>query len=456
MKSTQTLFTVFLTALFVVACSSEPDQKQTHIEGQITVDSEIDPYGDFSGIELLVAFQDREGELRDTLFHSVTDSLGNFSGTATIDERSIYPVVVSRGGNIVGVINMVLADSDSIEFNAELPDLPNTATVSSRENDAYEVYERLERSFNRVALFINAGRIGSDEVEDELQKWSDLYWSLYEDRHGTLAAENSASSSLSLLQGWNDELMMQRVDTLLTKDQYLPETARQLALQYHADSEGLDRALSFLDELEQLSTSDLESQRLKMQRIEILYDSARTEEATEHLNRFKADFADNEAAMEWADNITYDLDMLSPGQPFPDFELETTTGDVVSNESLKGSPFMIEITRFDNPLYQEQFERTIAIHQIYNSFGLEVVTVPVSTSQTALDAFFDERSRLWSVVQPGTFDAEEFLDLYNVNQLPTRFLINDNGEIIRRYIGTEYDDIVRGLQQILTQQETES
>ena len=456
MKSTQSLFIVFLIALFGVACSSEPDQKQTHIQGQITVDSEIDPYGDFSGIELLVAFQDREGELRDTLFHSVTDSAGYFSGTATIDERSIYPVVVSRGGNIVGVINMVLADSDSIEFNAELPDLPNTATVSSRENDAYEVYERLERSFNRVALFINAGRIGSDEVEDELQKWSDLYWSLYEDRHGTLAAENSASSSLSLLQGWNDELMMQRVDTLLTKDQYLPETARQLALQYHADSEGLDRALSFLDELEQLSTSDLESQRLKMQRIEILYDSARTEEATEHLNRFKADFADNEAAMEWADNITYDLDMLSPGQPFPDFELETTTGDVVSNESLKGSPFMIEITRFDNPLYQEQFERTIAIHQIYNSFGLEVVTVPVSTSQTALDAFFDERSRLWSVVQPGTFDAEEFLDLYNVNQLPTRFLINDNGEIIRRYIGTEYDDIVRGLQQILTQQETES
>ena len=456
MKSTQSLFIVFLIALFGVACSSEPDQKQTHIQGQITVDSEIDPYGDFSGIELLVAFQDREGELRDTLFYSVTDSLGNFSGTATIEERSIYPVVVSRGGNIVGVINMVLADSDSIEFNAELPDLPNTATVSSRENDAYEVYERLERSFNRVALFINAGRIGSDEVEDELQKWSDLYWSLYEDRHGTLAAENSASSSLSLLQGWNDELMMQRVDTLLAKDQYLPETARQLALQYHADSEGLDRALSFLDELEQLSTSQLESQRLKMQRIEILYDSARTEEATEHLDRFKADFADNEAAMEWADNITYDLDMLSPGQPFPDFELETTTGDVVSNESLKGSPFMIEITRFDNPLYQEQFERTIAIHQIYNSFGLEVVTVPVSTSQTALDAFFDERSRLWNVVQPGTFDAEEFLDLYNVNQLPTRFLINHNGEIIRRYIGTEYDDIVRGLQQILTQQETES
>ena len=136
MKSTQSLFIVFLIALFGVACSSEPDQKQTHIQGQITVDSEIDPYGDFSGIELLVAFQDREGELRDTLFYSVTDSLGNFSGTATIEERSIYPVVVSRGGNIVGVINMVLADSDSIEFNAELPDLPNTATVSSRENDA--------------------------------------------------------------------------------------------------------------------------------------------------------------------------------------------------------------------------------------------------------------------------------------------------------------------------------
>ena len=76
------------------------------------------------------------------------------------------------------------------------------------------------------------------------------------------------------------------------------------------------------------------------------------------------------------------------------------------------------------------------------------MTVPLATTEVTLQAFFSERTLLWNVVQPNSFDAEEIVSLLNINRLPTRFLIDREGNIIRRYIGNEYDDVVRGLQQI--------
>ncbi len=456
MKLYQTSFIVLIVTAFSFGCSSEPNKIQVPISGQMKVDSSLDSSGDYSGIELLIAFQTAEGALQDTVFYARTDEDGFYSGVATIDERDIYPVIISRNSNTFGVINMIIAEGDTVELNAELPNVSGTFTLSSYENDAYKTYNRLERNFNRVALFINAGAIGSDSVEVELQKWSDLYWTFHNDKEGTLAADNAATSALSLLQGWNDSLMMQRMDSLLTKDKRISNSVRQLGVHYHAETGGLDAAISFLDSLETISDSNEERMNIRMTKVEVLFDSARTEQVSELLAQFKTDYSSNENVMQWANNVEYDLDVLAPGQRFPDFQLQTTTGSIASNESFAGAPFLIEITRLDNPLYQEQFERTVAIYQIYRSFGLKVLTVPIYSSETRVNAFFQERTKLWDVVQPGSFDVDQFLDLYNINQLPTRFLINDKGEIIRRYEGTEYDEIVRGLQQIITQQETES
>src|SRR5690625_5661993 len=66
---------------------------------------------------------------------------------------------------------------------------------------------------------------------------------------------------------------------------------------------------------------------------------------------------------------------------------------------MNGTPYMVEITRFDNALYQQQYDRTIAIYQIYRNYGLEIITIPVSTSRITMDAFFEERSQFWKVVE---------------------------------------------------------
>ncbi len=442
-------FIFFIAAIVMFGCSrQDSDLNEAYISGKITVDENLDSSGDYSGIQLLVSFQRSDGESRDTLFFAETDIEGNFSGTAQFENRDLYPIIISRNQNTFGILNVVFADGDSVSISAELPNVNQTAEISSRENDVFQIYERVERNFNRVAQYINAGAISEDSVLIELQNWSDLYWEVYRDHKNTFASELAGNMSVTLLSGWNDSLMVDRAESLIGAQSRLRSNGRSVLVDYYAETEGLDRAISFLNRIENLSTGRNDIMTIQMDKIELLYDSSRTTEAASQLNQFREMFHDMPLAMEWAENISYDIEFLAPGSPFPDFSFVTITGDSVTTNSLAGTPYIIEITRFDNPLYQRQYDRTVAIYQIYSNFGLDIITVPVATNPVMFQAFFEERDILWNLVQPNSFDAEELIERFNITRVPTRFLVNSDGQIIRRYIGEEYQEVVRGLQNI--------
>lgn len=443
---------ILFASLLIFGCSNpDTDQKEAHISGRITVDENLDRSGDYSGIELIVSFQRSDDQPRDTLFYASTDEDGYFSGTATFERKDVYPVVVSRNRNTFGILNIVFADGDSVTVNAQLPDVNDSAEISSDENDVLKTYQRIERNFNRVAQYINAGAISEDSVAIELQNWSDLYWQVYEDHPGTLASELAGNMSLSLLSGWNDSLMVERAENMISSQNQLRSSGRSVMLDYYAETEGLDSALSFLNRIESLTADRNSKMTIQMDRIELLYDSSRTTEAADHLNQFKETFADVNLAMEWAENIGYDIEFLAPGSSFPEFAFETISGDSVTSELMADSPYIIEFTRFDNRLYQQQFDRTVAIYQIYSNFGLDIITVPIATNPIAIEAFFADRDLYWYLVQPNTFDTEELVERFNINRVPTRFLVDSDGTIIRRYIGEEFQEVVRGLQNITSQ-----
>tara|TARA_R100001143_G_scaffold63515_2_gene71273 strand:+ start:69782 stop:70975 length:1194 start_codon:yes stop_codon:yes gene_type:complete len=386
--------------------------------------------------------------ITDTLFTAVTDSTGHFEGIATFTESDIYPMLVSRSSNVLGIINMVFADGDTIQIAGQIPNITESVTIDSRENEVYKTFERVDSSFDRVVNFINAGYFSADSVGIEVEKWSDIYWEVFETYPEMYAGKLAAENSISLLRTWNDTLMVSRADEIMADlGRILPSTLHTV-IEYQAEVGGLENAVAKLDEYRKLTNRRSQLLDIDVQKIELLFDSSRTMEANRFLDQFKSEYSDNPMAMEWAENITYDLEFLAPGNPFPNFDFITISGDTLSNSSLQGKPYLIEITRFDNFLYQQQFDRTVSIYQIYQNFDLEIVTVPVATTDVTLQAFFSERSLLWNVVQPNSFDAEEIVALLNINRLPTRFLIDRDGNIIRRYIGNEYDDVVRGLQQI--------
>lgn len=446
---------VLLLLVFTVSsCTGETenDENSTIVRGKITVDPELETSGDYSGIEILASIR-LSAQESDTLFYAVTDSTGEFFGIATFPEKDLYPLLISRNNNTFGIANIVFAEGDTVQIEGQLPDIEQTIEIQSEENEVLDVFRRVERNFARVAQFINAGAFSADSVRLEINKWSDIYWDVYEKYPRTYGAKLAGETSVSMLSGFNDSLMVARSQQLLQDyDKLLPGT-RTTLLEYYAETEGLERALTFIEDLKQKVQNSEDEIDLEIERIELLYDSSQTVRATQVLDQFKETYAENEAAIQWAEDISYDLEFLAPGYPFPTIGFRLTNGDSLNTQDLVGSPYLLEITRFDNALYQQQFSRTVAIHQIYRNFDLEIVTVPLATTDVTLEAFFEERNQLWKVVQPNSFDANQLIERLNLNRLPTRFLVDSDGNIIRRYVAEEYDDIVRGLQQITTQTE---
>ncbi|MEX0890448.1 MAG: hypothetical protein WDZ33_02820, partial [Balneolaceae bacterium] len=109
----------------------------------------------------------------------------------------------------------------------------------------------------------------------------------------------------------------------------------------------------------------------------------------------------------------------------------------------------------DNLLYQEQFDRNIAIHHIYKNYGIDFVTIPFGANNVMMEAFFEERARLWSFAEPGSFEPDKLIERFNINVVPTRILVDRHGNVVRKYEGTEYNDIIRGLQAVLRENQTE-
>jgi len=437
--------------LIISSCSSDDaaNSNKPYVEGRVTVSDSLDSTGDYSGIQILSSV--RSGaESIDTLFYAVTDSSGSFSGFADIDENGIYPVLLSRNSNNFGLLNVVLAEGDSVTITAELPDVRSTAEVSSQEQDVLRTLERVERGFRRVANFINAGAVSSDSIQIEIEKWSDIYWQVFEENRGTHVARLSGESSATILQGWNDSLMVERANIVLDEYNRISPSLRNLLIQHISDTEGLNTTLRFIDDLEERTPTVNDKISLQIKRIDLLYDSSRTDSATEYLNQLKNEFPEDEFVQSWAENMAYDLEYLAPGSSFPELEFQLVSGDSISTSSLRGQPFLLEITRLDNALYQEQYDRTVAIYQIYRNFELEIITVPVSVSDVMFSAFFEERNRIWPFVRPNSFDTEALVEVLNLDRVPTRFLIDSDGTIIGRYIGTEYDNILDGLQRITT------
>ena len=99
-------------------------------------------------------------------------------------------------------------------------------------------------------------------------------------------------------------------------------------------------------------------------------------------------------------------------------------------------------------MYQNQFDRSVVIHSIYKTHGLQFVTIPLDTSQVTVDAFFQERVKPWPVAVAQAFDQEKLLKEFNIQVVPTRFLINREGEIVRKYVGREFDDVIQDIQTI--------
>jgi len=447
-------YLVFLTAI-LTNCSSEPEMEKAFLDGRFTVADTLDNTGDFSGIQLIITYQENVDAEIDTLFNKKTNKDGVIKGIVKFPRKNIYPVFIKRNGNQVGATQFILADNDTLKFSGELPGLDQNFELNSREQRAMDTFNRINRGFSRVTAYINAGAIEDSLLYDEVLKWSDLFWEVSEKNSNTLASTLSASESIRLLNIIDKELMMNRIDESL-KDEEMIFAAVNYGFPYLSKDNGLDSGISYLDSLAELTENEDYILGLEQKKIEVMYDSSRVEEAKSALEQFEKRYKNKVNAMDWAKNIGYDLAYLAPGFRIPSFSFVTQEGDSVNSSTLIGKPYILEITPVASRLYQNQYDRTMVIHQIYQNYDLEIFTIPLDRSEVTVNAFFNERVKHWGVAAFGTFDIQELIQKFNVTDVPTRILVDQNGNIVRKYVTTEFTDVIQGMNTVVNQSKNQN
>ncbi|MBO6620582.1 MAG: thioredoxin family protein [Balneola sp.] len=449
------IFYLVLFAAFITNCSSKPEMKKAFLEGTITVADSIDNSKDYSGIQLIITYQESADNPIDTLFNESSDINGFIKGKVEFPQKGVYPVFVKRNGNELASTQFILADNDTLKFTGELPGLDKNFELDSREQRAMNTFNRIDRGFKRVAAYINAGAIADSLIYDEILKWSDLFWEVTQRNKNTIAASLSASESIRLLNIIDKEKMMGRIDDALQDDEMI-FAAVNYGFPFISDQNGLDIGLTYLDSLAELTQNDELILGLEQKKIEVLYDSSRVEEAKAALEKFEKIYKNKENAMQWAKNIGYDLAYLAPGFRVPDFSFVTQEGDSVNSTRLIGKPYIIEITPVASSLYQDQYDRTVVLHQIYQNYDLEIFTIPLDRSEITVNAFFEERVRHWDIASFGSFDIQKLIETFNVTDVPTRILVDQNGNIVRKYVTTEFTDVIQGMNSVINQNKKEN
>ncbi len=422
-----------IVAFLTFSCNgtSELKQETTVVKGTITVDEVLDDSGDFSGIEILIASYREERE--DTVFQAITDIAGYFQGVATFDRKSEYVFLVSRNENRLASAILILADNDTVSVNASLPDFEQTLRISSVENDAYAVYRRLNRQFDRIATLINSGQVPGTEVEEQVLTWSNLFWSMREDYPNTLAASRASATAIEILDGWDDDLVLQRISEV----DYDPEVIESILFTGKSAmlrKEGLDATVAFLDDLKSNTTQDLDKILIDINIIELLYDSLRVDDARTRFEAFQRAHPQDGEVSHWSRSFAFDLKNLAPGMPFPEFAITVDGGNPISNAMIEGDIILFDFARLDDRTYQQRFLEMLVL---YEEFGdhMRFISVPAHDSQIMINAFFEERGRLWEVADAGEYQRDDFLEQLNLDQFPVRFLVDAEGNIIRKYYG---------------------
>jgi hypothetical protein len=439
--------TVLLGVILLAGCAPEQVSVQKLIiHGEITLTGE-DIAPDFSGTRLFVVYSTDNAQ-RDTIFYAETDIDGRFSTVATLSSRGVYPMIVTRNDRVVHITNVVLAPSDTLQITGSIPELDRNIRLSSRENQAMQTYERLQRLYGRVATIAYGGGVSQDTIPVLMNQWSDLFWSMREEYPNTYAAELASIDAVEVLEGWNDDKVLERLDELGNDDAFFPV---KLIYGGHlrARMQGLDVGVAYLDRLRGSVSDQTRRSAADVRVIELLaeygeFDRVASETvARQRRNRDDAEF------MAWSEAVLYEIGNLIPGRTLPAFSFGLNAADTISTASLAGTYFMLEFVLLADENYQASYPLLVSLHRNIPDGLVDFYSVPLDRRQLTVNGFFEERARRWKYADAGAFDQSELGNILRIDQVPTRYLINRDGTIISRYIGHDLSGLSADLQTII-------
>ncbi len=135
---------------------------------------------------------------------------------------------------------------------------------------------------------------------------------------------------------------------------------------------------------------------------------------------------------------------LGPGKPAPDFKLKTLDGKEVSLSDYRGKVVLINFWATWCPPCREEMPLFKRVYERYKNKGFEILAVSTDTSVDPVKKFVKE----YRLDFPVLLDTDNISSLYGIQGLPTSFLIDREGKIVKVRLG-KYKEIESDLKKVL-------
>jgi len=421
----------FAGLLFLTGCGGADYPVQAHVEGQLTVSADVDSTEDYAGFRVSVLGR-TDGDV-DTLATAVTGQSGEFAFDVGAPEPGIYPLTVERSGVSLSMSEYVIADGDSTTVTGRYPLGARGLRIVSNENAAWTAYRNAKALHNRsMADLLESDAYTPEELGRIMAQTSTILYSIKDTFTGTMGADLALAESVVMLEGWDDSTVVARYPEVALDNESIVEVVRA-ARRSTARLLGGRASMELLESM--LETVPENRKAGILAEMVLTYaDSSLNDNAVEVASRLQREYPESEWAG-WAARATYDLENLQPGMEAPAFSVTTREGEVLNSSSLLRQFVILEFYDPAEPIFMREFaQRDYLASSLDNPF-FEFISVSVEPDEDINDALFEERSPAghW-VYSPEGMDQPIVKD-FNVNVLPTRFLIDPDGRIVAKYSG---------------------
>jgi peroxiredoxin len=127
------------------------------------------------------------------------------------------------------------------------------------------------------------------------------------------------------------------------------------------------------------------------------------------------------------------LPVLREAVPLADFSLPLTDGTNINTEKLRGKVVFLNFWATWCGPCREEMPSMEALYRRFKDRGLQILAVNVQESPRQAAAFMDQ----WGLTFPVALDSRGNVgNTYGVMAIPTTYIINQEGEIISRVVGS--------------------
>ncbi|WP_103028624.1 TlpA family protein disulfide reductase [Salinibacter altiplanensis] len=452
---TASLGRCILGALFLLvlgsACQPPSSSIQSHLRGRITVAPSADSSDPYRDVRVLVLRP--AGRRLDTLGHARPGPDGRFQMPISAPERGIYSLSIwGRGGRTqLASTEYVVAADDTASLHVALPTGGEGVRPVSPENRALRAYRNAMAMYQR--LLTRRLRDDSPSANVQVQNirlTSSVLWSLRDRYPGTYAAEFAAVESLSLLEGWNDSLIVVRARQISPNSPRYGDAAH-IARRAEARLYGHRAALTLLDTLEARAPGPRQRAGVQAARIQAFLDSAQVKAALSASQQLRTRFPHTPWAR-GARRTEHEAAHLQPGMTAPNLTLPTLRGDTLSLHALRGRPVVLEYYRPGLDLYALQRPLRNALYDATRADSVAFVSISTEPDTLINHAFLQDRRLPGHRAIATGAPQGPLVAPYNAAHVPSWILIDHTGAIVDRYRASDLPALRQRLVQLLRPQ----